>query len=58
MIPCNDSFYISNVQIGGTIGRAKLFGRISGYDDFTAKVMLKTTDSLVQNATNTDANSE
>ena len=54
MIPCNDDFILSNAQIGGGTGTAKLFGKITGNENLSSRILLKTETSLLQDSTNSD----
>ena len=54
MIPCNDDFIMSNAQIGGGTGTAKLFGKITGAGGLSSRIMLKTETGLLQEITNSD----
>jgi hypothetical protein len=58
MIPCNDSFYMSNAQIGGVTGTAKLIGKVTGPGNRQTRIILKTQEGLQQDFTNTDENGE
>ncbi|WP_193553761.1 hypothetical protein [Flavobacterium silvisoli] len=57
-VPCGDSFTLTNAQINGATNTSKLFGKITGNEGLISRIMLKTSDNLLQDMTNTDANGE